>query len=71
MLRNTALAGFGLWTSSGTRAGQTSPNEKLNVAVIGVGCRGRVNLDAVAGQGENIVALCDVDEQRAGDAFDT
>lgn len=37
-------------------------NEKLNVAVIGCGGRGRSNLDAVAAEGENIVALCDVNE---------
>ncbi len=33
-------------------------NEKLNIAVIGTGGRGRSNLEGVAG--ENIVALCDV-----------
>src|SRR4051812_23992564 len=37
-----------------------SPNEKLNIAVIGCGGRGGHNLRQVAG--ENIVALCDVDE---------
>lgn len=35
-------------------------NSKLNVALVGVGGRGRVNLAAVAD--ENIVALCDVFE---------
>jgi len=40
--------------------------KKLNVAVIGVDRRGRANLDGVAG--ENIVALCDVDESRLGKA---
>ena len=35
-----------------------SPNEKLNIAVIGCGGRGASNLAEVAG--ENIVALCDV-----------
>lgn len=37
-----------------------SPNEKLNVAVIGVAGRGAANLGGVAS--ENIVALCDVDK---------
>ena len=37
-----------------------SPNEKLNIAVIGVGHRGGANLSAVADQ--NIVALCDIDD---------
>ena len=35
-----------------------SPNEKLNIAIIGCGGRGGANLGAVSG--ENIVALCDV-----------
>ncbi len=35
-------------------------NEKLNIAIIGVGGRGGGNLGAVSG--ENIVALCDVHE---------
>ncbi len=38
-----------------------APGEKLNVAVIGVNNRGAANLAGVAS--ENIVALCDVDEQ--------
>jgi predicted dehydrogenase len=38
-----------------------SPNEKLNVAVIGPGGRGAAQLDA-AGAMENVVAICDVDQ---------
>jgi predicted dehydrogenase len=37
-----------------------NPNEKLNIAVIGCGGRGAANLGGVGG--ENIVALCDVNE---------
>jgi predicted dehydrogenase len=47
-----------------------SPNERLNLAAIGVADRGAANLAGVAG--ENIVALCDIDEQRlaaAGEKF--
>jgi predicted dehydrogenase len=40
-----------------------SPNDRLNIAVIGVGGRGRKNLEAVGTQ--NIVALCDVDSSCA------
>jgi len=40
-------------------AGQ-SPNEKLNIALIGSGGRGRANLQFF--KSENIVALCDTDE---------
>ena len=42
------------------KAGQ-SPNEKLNIAIIGVGGRGGGNMNSVAS--ENIVALCDVNEK--------
>jgi predicted dehydrogenase len=41
-------------------ASASSSNDKLNIAVIGVGGRGRANLRSVAG--ENIVALCDINE---------
>ncbi|MGH7139710.1 MAG: Gfo/Idh/MocA family protein, partial [Pirellulales bacterium] len=37
-------------------------NEKLNVAVIGCGGRGAHNLQSFAMEGENIVALCDVNQ---------
>jgi predicted dehydrogenase len=42
-------------------------NDKLNIAIIGAGGRGAQNLSEVAG--ENIVALCDVDDRRAADSF--
>ena len=44
-----------------------SPNDKLNIAVIGVGGMGGSNLKRVAG--ENIAALCDVDDVYAAKAF--
>jgi predicted dehydrogenase len=62
-----ALAGVGFWTSR-SAAESTSPNEKLNVAIIGVGGQGASNLKNVSS--ENIVALCDVDERRAAKAFE-
>ena len=42
--------------------------DKLNVAAIGCGGRGEAILNDAA-RTENIVALCDVDEARAADAF--
>lgn len=44
-----------------------SPNEKLNLAVIGVGRRGAANLKSVSS--ENIVALCDVEQEQLDAAF--
>ncbi|MSU35281.1 MAG: Gfo/Idh/MocA family oxidoreductase [Pedosphaera sp.] len=43
-----------------------SPNEKLNVAVVGIHNQGRFNLDNVTH--ENVVALCDVDESLLAEA---
>ena len=43
-----------------------SPNEKLNIGIIGVHGRGAANMTAVAS--ENIVALCDVDENYLAEA---
>jgi len=68
VLRTTALTGAGFWIAgTSTAAESRSPNEKLNVAVIGIGGRGAGNLSGVSG--ENIVALCDLDEKRAGPSF--
>ncbi|MHC4362772.1 MAG: Gfo/Idh/MocA family protein [Planctomycetota bacterium] len=49
-------------------SGQTPPSEKLNIAGVGVGGMGKINLEKLAD--ENIVALCDVDEKYAGKVFD-
>ncbi len=70
MLRSSALAGVGILLSRGPLAnGQSdSPNEKLNVAGIGVGGRGAANVNGCVA--ENIVALCDVDDHRAAATFD-
>ena len=66
-LKQTALAGAGFWLTAPTPpAAGRSPNDKLNVAIIGAGGRGAVNTDAV--RAENIVALCDVDQTRLGPA---
>jgi len=48
--------------------GKISPNEKLNIAGIGIGGMGKRNLEAC--NSENIVALCDVDFDHAGKVFD-
>jgi len=70
-LRQAALTGSAA-AAAGTFVGPAvsaprSPNDKLDVAVIGPGGRGGANLQGVSG--ENIVALCDVDERRAAGAF--
>jgi len=52
-----------LGESSG-QAARKSPNEKLNIACIGVHNQGAFNLGNVTS--ENIVALCDIDENLLG-----
>ena len=39
-------------------------NERVNVACIGIGGKGRSDVEGVAAAGANIVALCDVDDNR-------
>jgi len=61
MLRKTALGGLGFWVArSSVLAEGNSANERLNIGIIGVAGRGRANTDQVIG--ENIVALCDIDD---------
>lgn len=69
-LKVTAVAGVGFWVAGGVSRADNppGPNERLNIAIIGAGGRGAGNWGAVAGT-ENIVAICDVDEQRAANCF--
>ena len=46
----------------------TAPSEKLNIAGIGIGGRGHGNLDEC--RSENIVALCDVDDNYAAKVYE-
>ncbi|MHC4701828.1 MAG: twin-arginine translocation signal domain-containing protein, partial [Planctomycetota bacterium] len=66
-LKNSAAVGAGLVVlKSGILRAGNSPNEKLNIAVIGVGGRGGANLRGV--KSENIVALCDVNAKNLAKA---
>jgi predicted dehydrogenase len=72
-LRRAALAGTGVATVGMLprilpAAAPRSPNDKLNIGVIGVAAQGAYNLGNVAT--ENIVALCDIDQHRLSDAAD-
>jgi hypothetical protein len=69
-LHRSALGGAGLLLLGQSRLAFTyAANSKLNIAGIGVGGQGRGNLDNFIGLGQNIVALCDVDEKHAGDIY--
>jgi predicted dehydrogenase len=60
-------AGFGT-TPSLNRLGYKSPNQKLNVGAVGMGIRGPAILTGAAAT-ENIVAVCDVDEERSARGY--
>ena len=68
----TLLAGAvpagGFGQTSLSALGYKSPNQKLNVAAIGMGTRGPAILQGAAAS-ENVVALCDVDDARAARGF--
>ena len=56
-------------TILGKSHGHLAPSDKLNVAIVGPAGRSSSQLSSCAAAGENIVALCDTDWQRAGRAF--
>src|SRR5271154_2690422 len=61
------IGGYGSVTSL-KALGYKPYYDKLNVAAVGCGGRGGVDLNEAA-RTENIIALCDVDEKRAADNF--
>jgi predicted dehydrogenase len=70
-LKTNALLASGVWLGTGLRqATAGSALEKLNIACIGIGGRGAANVDGVAKLNQNLIALCDVDEQRAGNMYE-
>lgn len=54
-------------TTTLAKSGFKSPNEKLNIACIGVGGKGYSDVDGC--NSENIIALCDVDWNSGAGAF--
>jgi Oxidoreductase family, NAD-binding Rossmann fold/Oxidoreductase family, C-terminal alpha/beta domain len=69
-VKDAAVAGAGLMIVPRhvLGKGMTPPSDLLNIAGVGVGGMGRANLINLASQ--NIVALCDVDWDYAGKAFE-
>lgn len=64
-LKSSAVAGVGAFLIPNLIG--CSANNRLNIALIGVGGRGQDNWETL--MKENIVALCDVDDKRAENAF--
>lgn len=67
-MKSTAAIASGLFLGTCPSPSPAAPNDKLNIAFIGIGGRGRANLNALR-RAENVVALCDVDDSRAGNAY--
>jgi hypothetical protein len=71
LLKNAALGAAGLLildNSSSVRSYGAS--EKFNIALIGVGGRGRWFVGTMPKLGTNVVAMCDVNERKAGLSFE-
>lgn len=66
-LKTSLALGAGILMGSRKALGGTSPNEKLNVAFIGVGGQGAANVRGLSKQ--NMVAFADVDDQRAAKTY--
>ena len=66
LVAGAAGFGAGVLVLPGISARAYAANEKLNLALVGCGGRGGNLLESFQRIGENIVALCDVNQQRAG-----
>jgi predicted dehydrogenase len=53
---------------SGTLRGQNAPSNKLNIALVGVWGRGTAHYNSLVR--ENVVALCDINDQRIREALE-
>ncbi|HUP78616.1 MAG TPA: Gfo/Idh/MocA family oxidoreductase, partial [Pirellula sp.] len=63
-IQNSSVVSAGYFVAAGARTAlSTSPNEKLNVACIGIGGKGGSDSENAAKFG-NIIAMCDIDRDR-------
>lgn len=70
-IRNSSLAaaGFFIVPRHVLGKGYIAPSDKLNIAAVGAGGKGSVNIALAYNNGaENIVSLCDVDDRQAADS---
>ncbi len=67
VLKAAAIGAGMMIVPSSVLAGKNAPGNKLNVALIGVWGRGLAHYGVLSG--ENVVALCDVNEKRFPDAL--
>jgi len=68
VLKSAAAAAGLTILRSGTLRGQNTPGNKLNIALIGVWGRGTAHYNLL--KNENVVALCDVNDNRTKEALE-
>jgi predicted dehydrogenase len=65
-LKQSAAAGIGFWVAGGLSLRESrAANEQVNIACIGIGGKGDSD-SSQAGKVGNIVAICDIDDNRLG-----
>lgn len=70
-VKRTLVGGLGLLTLKNSRFARSyQANEKLNIALIGVGGRGSWFVGCIPRLGQNVVAMCDVNERKASLSFE-
>lgn len=60
-IAGSALSAGALWMAAGNKASGQSANNKLNIGIIGTNNRALANIEGV--QSQNIVAICDIDDE--------
>ena len=69
--RYAAFSGVGLVLLKNSRSAFSyQANEKLNIALVGVGGRGSWFVGAIPNLGQNVAAMCDVNEWKARPSFE-
>ncbi len=69
-MKTSIIGGAGLLALPGNVLfGQQAPSDKLNIAMIAAGGRARAHFGAA--KGENVVAICDINEKTLGQAIRT
>jgi len=65
-----ATIAAGVWVSGQPARASRMAIDTVNVAAIGSGGKGRTDIRECVKEGANLVAMCDVDETRAGEMYE-
>lgn len=69
LLGDLSAAALSFWLLPEGLARGYAANEKLNIALVGIGGRGRWFVDTIPRIGENVVAVCEVNDDRAAESL--